>query len=193
MTDRWLSLFDDATPPADDASSTAPDSHATVSFGSDGSALFGGVVGVGTVHPVARLHVEGLLSSSVGSNDGNARALLNVDSNNNPCLTFHRGKTGHYQAGTLYIDWAWGDDDNYTARWSMESASEIRFLQKSGTTVTHTFTTPVKFTGNVGFFGTTPTGQQTGGTATAGSTYGSTEQNMLQKAYNCLRTFGLLS
>jgi hypothetical protein len=94
MTDQWLSVFDDASPPANDASGTAPDSHAAVSFGTDGSGWFTG---------------------------------------------------------------------------------------------------PVRFTGTVGFFGTTPVGQQTGGPATAGSTYGSTEQAMLQKAYACLQTFGLLS
>lgn len=45
----------------------------------------------------------------------------------------------------------------------------------------------------VGFFGVSPAGQQSGGAATAGGTYGATEQSMLQAAYNCLRTFGFLS
>lgn len=47
--------------------------------------------------------------------------------------------------------------------------------------------------GLLGFFGTTPAGQQTGGAATAGGTYGATEQAMLQKVYDMARTFGLLS
>jgi len=47
--------------------------------------------------------------------------------------------------------------------------------------------------GSIGFFGTTPAYQQTGGAATAGGTYGSTEQTMLQKVYNALRTYGLLT
>jgi hypothetical protein len=47
--------------------------------------------------------------------------------------------------------------------------------------------------GNVGFFGKTPSGQQSGGLSTASSSYGSTEQTMLQAAYDCLRTFGFLS
>ena len=45
----------------------------------------------------------------------------------------------------------------------------------------------------LGFLGKTPAVQQTGGAATASGTYGATEQSMLQKAYDALRTFGLLS
>lgn len=45
----------------------------------------------------------------------------------------------------------------------------------------------------IGFLGATPASQQTGGAATASGTYGVTEQTMLQRAYDCLRTFGLLS
>jgi len=48
-------------------------------------------------------------------------------------------------------------------------------------------------TQKIGFLGATPVVQQTGGAATASSSYTSTEQGMLQKAYNALRTFGLLS
>lgn len=47
--------------------------------------------------------------------------------------------------------------------------------------------------GNIGFFGTTPASQQTGGSATATGTYGSTEQTMLQTVYDALRTYGLLT
>jgi len=45
----------------------------------------------------------------------------------------------------------------------------------------------------LGFFNATPVVQQTGGAATAAGTYGATEQGMLQKAYDALRTFGFLS
>ncbi|HNP70622.1 MAG TPA: hypothetical protein PKK15_05925 [Kouleothrix sp.] len=45
----------------------------------------------------------------------------------------------------------------------------------------------------IGFLGATPAAQQTGGAATAGASYTATEQGMLQKAYNALRTFGLLT
>ncbi len=45
----------------------------------------------------------------------------------------------------------------------------------------------------IGFLGAAPAVQQAGGAATAGPTYTSTEQSMLQSVYDCLRTFGLLS
>jgi fibronectin-binding autotransporter adhesin len=48
-------------------------------------------------------------------------------------------------------------------------------------------------TSTIAFFGGSPSGQATGGGATAGSVYTATEQTMLQKAYDCLRTFHLLS
>ena len=47
--------------------------------------------------------------------------------------------------------------------------------------------------GDVGFFGATPVGQQTGGAATAGGAYTATEQTMLQAAYDALRAYGLLT
>lgn len=45
----------------------------------------------------------------------------------------------------------------------------------------------------VGFFGATPVDQQPGGAATASNTYGTTEQEMLQKVYDALRNLGLMS
>jgi hypothetical protein len=48
-------------------------------------------------------------------------------------------------------------------------------------------------TQKLGFLGATPAVQATGGVLTAGASYTATEQGMLQKAYNALRTFGLLS
>lgn len=45
----------------------------------------------------------------------------------------------------------------------------------------------------LGFFNKTPAAQQTGGSATASGSYTATEQGMLQKAYDALRTFGFLS
>jgi hypothetical protein len=49
------------------------------------------------------------------------------------------------------------------------------------------------WSGGIGFFSAPETVQQSGGAETADVTYGSTEQFMLQTAYDCLRTFGLLS
>jgi hypothetical protein len=45
----------------------------------------------------------------------------------------------------------------------------------------------------IGFFGVGTTAQVVGGPATAGATYGGTEQTMLNTAYSALRTYGLLS
>ena len=45
----------------------------------------------------------------------------------------------------------------------------------------------------IGFLGASAAAQQTGGAATASGSYTATEQGMLQKAYDALRTFGLLS
>ena len=45
--------------------------------------------------------------------------------------------------------------------------------------------------GDLGFFGVTPAARQTLGAATATMVYSATEQAMLQKAYDLLRTFGL--
>lgn len=47
--------------------------------------------------------------------------------------------------------------------------------------------------GNVGFFGTSPVGQQIGGVATAGGTYTATEQTMLQAVYDAMRNLGLMN
>ncbi len=45
----------------------------------------------------------------------------------------------------------------------------------------------------IGFFGATPVVQQTGGSATAGASYTSTEQGMLNHVYSAARAFGLIS
>ena len=45
----------------------------------------------------------------------------------------------------------------------------------------------------IGFLGAAAAVRQTGGAATADLTYSSNERDMLQAAYDCLRTFGLLT
>lgn len=45
----------------------------------------------------------------------------------------------------------------------------------------------------VGFLGATPVSRQTGGAATAGGTYTSTEQTMINAMYTALRNYGLLT
>lgn len=68
-------------------------------------------------------------------------------------------------------------------------------LFKTATTGTGTtLATMLQISENkIGLFGVTPAIQQTGGAATAGVAYTATEQAMLQKAYDCLRTFGQLT
>lgn len=50
-----------------------------------------------------------------------------------------------------------------------------------------------RFDGDIGFFSTAPVSQQTGGASTAGGTYTSTEQAMIQTMWDALRAYGLLS
>ena len=45
----------------------------------------------------------------------------------------------------------------------------------------------------IGFFGKDAIVQQGAGSATAGGTYGATEQSMLQKVYDVLRAFGFMN
>lgn len=45
----------------------------------------------------------------------------------------------------------------------------------------------------IGFYGATPVVQQTGGAATAGASYTSAEQGMINRMYSALRALGLLS
>jgi hypothetical protein len=48
-------------------------------------------------------------------------------------------------------------------------------------------------TQKVGFYGATPVVQQTGGSATAGATYTTNEEGMINRMYTALRALGLLS
>jgi C4-type Zn-finger protein len=49
----------------------------------------------------------------------------------------------------------------------------------------------VKGDSKIGFFGATPVVKQTLGTGTAGASYTATEQGMLQRVYDAIRTYGL--
>lgn len=48
-------------------------------------------------------------------------------------------------------------------------------------------------TQKIGFYGATPVVQQTGGSATAGSSYTTNEEGMINRMYTALRALGLLS
>jgi len=92
--------------------------------------------------------------------------------------------TGNDEYVNFYKDasgWIWNSDKGGTG-----TARAVRW--------THAGTERMRINGTgIGFLGKTPAAQQAGGAATAGGTYGATEQGMLQKAYDALRTFGLLS
>lgn len=64
-----------------------------------------------------------------------------------------------------------------------------KMLHLGGTTKVVTVTTDNK----LGFFAVAPVVQQTGGAATADTTWSANEVTMLQVAYDCLRALGLLS
>lgn len=68
------------------------------------------------------------------------------------------------------------------------TAAKVRIL--SGTTGTEKFR--ADNTG-IGFFAVTPVARQTGGAATAGAVYTSTEQTMLNAVYGAMRNYGLLT
>src|SRR5205823_3947733 len=48
-----------------------------------------GRLGIGTDAPAGKVHVEGAFDA-VAENTGNARVLVNVDTNNNPSIELHR-------------------------------------------------------------------------------------------------------
>jgi hypothetical protein len=102
----------------------------------------------------------------------------------------YAGRTGYsIPTGTttvLYLDgtasWA------LTAGASYPATAHVRLA-----TVAAGASTITTITDNRQVFAVCGPGAQTGGAATASGTYGSGEQTMLQKCYDCLRAFGMLS
>lgn len=92
--------------------------------------------------------------------------------------------TGNDEYVNFYKDangWVWNSSKGGTGtvravRWTIDGTERLRMN-----------------TTGVGFFGAAPVAQQTGGAATAGGTYGATEQTMLQRVYDALRNLGLIS
>ena len=80
--------------------------------------------------------------------------------------------------------------------WQNNSNTILLAISASGNLVSNT-TNGIKIgtttSQKLGFFNATPVVQQTGGAATAGVAYTATEQAMLQKVYDTLRTLGFLS
>ncbi len=84
---------------------------------------------------------------------------------------------------------------------TLTSAADFRAIEATvGNTASHTLIKlnngsqdifSVKGDAKIGFFGVAPVAQQTMGAATAGAIYTSAEQDMIQKCYDTLRSFGL--
>ena len=87
----------------------------------------------------------------------------------------------HYLNSTAYLD------GSVAGTITISDATNIAV----GSTTGLRFGTAV--TQKIGFYNAAPVVQQTGGAATAGAAYGATEQAMLQKVYNAMRSYGLLS
>lgn len=125
---------------------------------------------------------------------GNGYAVvLNAISGNSLYITDGSGSPTPLTLGTWSNP---GDGSTFTAssgNWTL-SAGTLNLT--NGVNVSAGTSTGSKIgtgsTQKLGFFNVTPAAQQSGAAQTASGTYGATEQDMLQKAYNCLRTFGFL-
>ena len=80
--------------------------------------------------------------------------------------------------------------DNTSAVWRGRISIRVRDFGgiRTGVTIEGTGTAPA-----IGFLGASAVVRQTGGAATAGGTYTSTEQGMIQRAYDAMRSYGLLT
>jgi hypothetical protein len=136
-------------------------------------------------------------------------------------LTVDWGNSKLYDGGgNVSFDWVntqifWGGDlvadffacqltdqsgnDNMTLDWHNcilydNSASNNTSVDWNNRTLNNTSGTAVMgFASGIGFFGTTPVGQQTGPNVSASGTYGTNEMNMLNAVYSALKMYGLLA
>lgn len=155
-----------------------------------------GHIGLGTNAPTARIHVAGNASFAAWGLNGAGLQLA--------AATFTDSSTAGSGTATNAVAYAFKRPTfaatNASVTMTNVATLYIENSPAAGTnaTLTNKYALwvddgDVRFDGNIGFFAKTPAAQQTGGSATASGTYGATEQGMLQKAYDCLRTFGLLS
>lgn len=85
-------------------------------------------------------------------------------------------------------------DDSTPANNRVELVVDNTTIVEAKVALARIFGTTVRVgNGTFGVFAATPVGQQPGGAATAGATYGSTEQTMLQKLYDAARAFGFIA
>lgn len=127
---------------------------------------------------------------------GTIDRLINVRATNIPqggtqTVTRSYSFFADFFAGDVAVD-SWGVyDSGAKYNWMANS------LKVGGTdTTAHAFEVDgaVLLDGNLGFYGTTPIAQPaSSGAATAGGTWTSTEQTMLQEVYNAARALGIMS
>lgn len=93
--------------------------------------------------------------------------------------------TGHnYMGGDLKIG---GGSDIADSGYNLHVQGNVKLHNGSTTLIEAS-------SGGIGFYGVSPVVQQaSSGAATAGGTYGATEQTMIQEMYNALRAYGLLT
>lgn len=157
------------------------------------------------------LYVTTVNSSTVisGTIEGGAGATLTLQNAASPATAVTLASSGISTTGTIFptvtatddlgsssklYNHVWAANYNGAVQWNgFVGATPISFTDNAGAALMQFASGAVTFNGTAwGVFGTNAA-QQTGGAATAGGTYTATEQSMLQKAYDALRTFGFLN
>ena len=167
--------------------------------------LNNGFVGVGSNTPVSLLHIGTSASTTLGSEATPALTFntlnhgIYLDSNRMffkvaGAFSFGADSTG-ILSGQFRISTA--SPNNLTSPIFMPNKNALT-SGFGGTNVgdiclitSSTTRLRVNSNGDLGFFGVTPVPRQTLGAATAGGSYGTNEQTMLQNVYTLLRNYGL--
>jgi hypothetical protein len=116
---------------------------------------------------------------------------FNVSTGGTQTITQSINFFADYGAGDVAVN-SWGFYDSGAKYNYLANALKIG----GSDTTAHAFEVDgaAAFTGNLGFFGTSPVSQPaSSGAATAGVLYTSVEQTMLQEVYNAVRALGLMS
>jgi len=180
-----------------------PNSGFVFKYGSTGSAgdrVFiskSGAVGIGSFPPSHKLDVNGDFRCV---NDANLNANVQIGGwTAFASSAEHVVDFGQQIVGTTAVQWipSGGLDFKHAATGLAGRLNVMSANGDFGLNMVPAYkldvTGSVRINGDIGFFNTTPQAQQTGGAQTAGIVYTATEQDMLQKAYDALRTFGFLS
>lgn len=149
-----------------------------------------GNLGVGIVAPTTQLHTA--------TTDAATAAVTNVltvghNSSGTPAAGFGVGVITQLESTTTEDTTAADEITTWVvATHASRTARRVRSIYDTAARETMreeaSGTAPM-----IGFLGANAAIRQTGGVATAGGTYGATEQVMLQTAYDALRTFGFLT